>query len=202
MEERQSSRGRMILVLGGARSGKSSFAQRLASHSGERVCYLATALTEDEEMTQRILRHRKSRPPEWLTLELGVESKLPPIPPDIQVVLLDCFTVHLYHVMAYQGLDWPPEKEGLLPESEALKRMDEVEEKLLMTVDALRKAVPLLIVVSNEVGWGVVPPYRLGRIFRDLAGRVNQRLARESDQVWLVVAGLPLALKNEEKEGN
>ncbi len=192
--------GRMILVLGGARSGKSSFALRLAARHGERICYLATAKAGDEEMAQRILRHRRSRPADWLTLELSSETTLPHIPSDIQVVLLDCFTVYLYNLMATHGLDWLPEEEETLSELEVLRRMDEVEGEALKTVKALRRATPILIVVSNEVGWGVVPPFRLGRIFRDLAGRANQLLAIEADQVWLVVSGLPLALKDEGKE--
>jgi adenosylcobinamide kinase/adenosylcobinamide-phosphate guanylyltransferase len=167
---------RMVLVIGGARSGKSAFAQRLARGTGERVCYLATAEAGDEEMFKRIQFHRMNRPQSWTTLEIGA-GEIPLSVPDVyKVALLDCFTVYLSNLMALRGLDWPPEEEHIMPEEEVIERMEQVEKEALAQVRALKESLDTLIIVSNEVGWGLVPPFRLGRIFRDLAGRLNQRL--------------------------
>ncbi len=182
---------RMILVIGGARSGKSSFAQDMAAESGRKVCFLATAEARDGEMDERIHHHRQARPADWITLELEGGTVLGDLPEEIELALLDCFTVYLSNLMAASGLDWPVEEEDLMPEEEVLRRMEECESEALEMVDRLRDAADTLIIVSNEVGMGLVPPYRLGRIFRDLAGRLNQRLAERADEVYLVVAGLP-----------
>jgi len=187
--------GKLILVLGGVRSGKSTFAQELASGMGGEVCFLATAEAGDGEMEERIRRHRGDRPVNWKTLELAGGVRLESRPGGGHLVLMDCFTVYLSNLMALRGLDWPPEEEDLMPEGEVARRSREVEGEALALVDSLRGEARALIVVSNEVGMGVVPPYRLGRIFRDLAGRLNQRLAERADEVYLVAAGLPLRLK-------
>ncbi len=186
---------RMILVIGGARSGKSSFAQGLASGSGRKVCFVATAEARDGEMDERIHHHRRARPADWLTLELEGGTALGAFPEKVELALLDCFTVYLSNLMAARGLDWPVEEEDLMPEEEVLRRMEECEDEALEMTRRLRDAADTLIVVSNEVGMGVVPPYRLGRIFRDLAGRLNQGLAERADEVYMVVAGLPICIK-------
>ncbi len=185
----------MILVLGGARSGKSAFAQGLAGGMGHEVCFLATAEAGDGEMEERIRRHRRERPAGWETVELAGGVRLEERPGGGRLVLMDCFTVYLANLMALHGLDWPVEEEGLMPAEEVDRRSQEVEREALSLVDELRELAPALVVVSNEVGMGVVPPFRLGRIFRDLAGRLNRRLAERADEVYLVVAGLPLRLK-------
>jgi adenosylcobinamide kinase/adenosylcobinamide-phosphate guanylyltransferase len=98
-------------------------------------------------------------------------------------------------MMASRGLDWKAEDEDLMAEDEVLERCGKVEAEAMRTIEALRESVPVLVVVSNEVGMGLVPPFRLGRIFRDIAGRLNQRLAAEADEVFMVMAGLPVRLK-------
>jgi adenosylcobinamide kinase/adenosylcobinamide-phosphate guanylyltransferase len=192
----------MTVVIGGARSGKSSFAQHLAEEDGRGVCYLATAAAGDQEMAERIRIHQLSRPSHWSTLELagGVEPE--EIPSDGVLVLFDCFTVYLSNLMAAAGLDWATEEEDVMPESEVIERMREVESRALGLVDGLRQAAAGLIVVSNEVGMGVVPPFRLGRVFRDLSGRLNQRLAGRADHVYFVLAGLPLLIKPASGKGS
>jgi len=195
-EEVEAMKSKMVLVIGGARSGKSSFAQRMAAESGRQVCFLATAEARDGEMVQRINRHRGSRPATWTTVELTGGTLLRSLPPETGLVLFDCFTVFLSNLMAVNGLDWPPEEEDLMTEDEVERLMRKTEDEALELVDRLRDEVEDLIVVSNEVGMGVVPPYRLGRIFRDIAGRLNQGLAERADGVYLVTAGLPLALKD------
>ncbi len=191
--------GKLVLVLGGARSGKSGFAQALAAEraaSQAGVCYIATASEGDQEMAERIRHHRAARPREWMTVELPGGTGLPRLPA-AQVGLLDCFTVYLSNLMACHGLDWEPQREDEMPEPEVLRRMALVEDEAMRLVAGLRE-LPLLITVSNEVGWGVVPAYRLGRVFRDLAGRLNQTMARDAAEVYMVVAGLPLQLKGNE----
>jgi adenosylcobinamide kinase / adenosylcobinamide-phosphate guanylyltransferase len=189
--------GKLVLVLGGARSGKSSYAQRMAEESGQRVCYVATAEARDGEMDERIRRHRDSRPAGWKTLELSGGTALEPLPPGTELALMDCFTVFLSNLMAANGLDWPLEDEGLMPEAEVERLAERTGEEAVALVDSLCEVAESVIVVSNEVGEGVVPPYRLGRIFRDLAGRLNQQLAERACEVILVVAGIPLRLKAE-----
>ncbi len=194
---------KLVLVLGGARSGKSGVAQSMAARAeeaGASVCFLATAAEDDPEMVERINHHRNSRPACWHTRELVNGTGMPQLPEGTTCGLLDCFTVLLSNLMARSGLDWPPEREDCMPENEVLERMSETQSAAMQLVSELRTRLDTLILVSNEVGQGVVPPYRLGRIFRDLAGRTNQALAAQADEVYLVTAGLPLCLKAPDKE--
>ncbi len=190
----------MVLVVGGARSGKSTFAQEMAAGLERKVAYLATAEAGDGEMARRIEIHQAARPAGWETVELWGESGPRGLPGAMETALLDCFTVLLANLMAAAGLDWPVEEEMDLPEEEVLRRMERVEREALTLVEQARGCSMVLIVVSNEVGMGLVPPYRLGRVFRDLAGRLNQRLAARADEVWTVIAGIPLCLKRDERE--
>jgi len=176
--------GRIALVLGGARSGKTRFAQQMAAAAGARVTYLATAEAGDAEMAARIARHRADRPEQWRTMEepRAVAAALRRCSTHSDVVLLDCLTLLLSNYLTAPGAD--PESAG---------------EAALAEVDALlataRELPVLLVIVSNEVGMGLVPEYPLGRAFRDLAGWANQRAAAAADEVLFVAAGLPLRLK-------
>jgi len=175
---------RAILILGGARAGKSAFALRLAAeieaggHSP--VCFIATAQPLDDEMRERITRHRSERPPHWTTVEeaIRLDAALRQAS-DAPVVIVDCIT--------------------LLVSNWLLQEDEPIGEKLLTTIDntiALAAAGNKhLILVSNEVGLGLVPDTPLGRNFRDTLGRVNQRLAQAADSVYLLVAGLPIRIK-------
>lgn len=191
----------MILVLGGARSGKSAFAQQLAGKLGDSVCFIATASAFDEEMEKRIEIHRGSRPEGWDTIQLEATSGAPVLPKEVDVAILDCFTVYLYGLMASVGLDWKVEDEDQMAEEEVLERCETVEAEAIKTIEALKESVPRLVVVSNEVGMSLVPPFRLGRIFRDIAGRLNQRVAEEADEVFIMIAGLPVRLKPQGIDG-
>lgn len=163
------------LVLGGARSGKSAYAQRQAQASGLAVAYFATAQAGDDEMRARIARHRADRPAAWRTVEepLALADALAREASADACLLVDCLTLWLTNVM--------------LAEREA-------------EIDRLLEVAPALpgrlIFVSNEVGWGIVPENALARRFRDAQGRLNQRLAALADEVTLVAAGLPLKLKS------
>jgi adenosylcobinamide kinase / adenosylcobinamide-phosphate guanylyltransferase len=178
--------GRLALVLGGARSGKSAFAERLArAAGGDDVLYVATATITDDEMAARVARHRADRPAAWETVELPLRvgdllrerADLPP------VILLDCLTL----LLSTPALTNPDLSEAAI-ETHAAAEVD----GLLR----LRDDYPgTLIVVSNEVGMGLHPNSALGRIYRDALGRANQRLAARADTAYLLVAGIPLDLQ-------
>ena len=168
----------ITLVLGGARSGKSHFAETLARESGLDRLYLATAQAYDDEMRERIARHRLDRAGHgWETVEepLDLATTLRAITRPDAVVLVDCLTLWLSNVML-GDLAVPASTEGLLL--------------------ALAEAKGPVILVSNEVGLGLVPETPLGRAFRDEQGRLNQRVAALASRVVFVAAGLPVTLKD------
>lgn len=177
---------RLILILGGARSGKSDYAQRLAQEWGGTVLYVATAEAGDTEMKQRIAVHQSKRPVEWVTLEAPrqVGQRIRAIAVAVETVLLDCLTLLASNVLL--GLP-----EGFSEEQAQAALDAEVDD--LLAVYAESPAA--WIIVSNEVGLGLVPPYPLGRVYRDVLGRVNQRLAQAADEVVFMVAGLTMRLK-------
>ena len=183
----------LILVLGGARGGKSDYAQTLAARLGERVLYVATAQPGDDEMRRRIAGHRSSRPGHWQTLEAatGIGGVIDVASRDYQahVVLLDCLTLLVSNVVL-EGL--PDNDPDRVDEEEARSRVLAEVDGLL---DVYAAGDASWIIVSNEVGWGVVPPYPLGRVYRDLLGWANQRVAAVAGQVYLMVAGLPVDVK-------
>lgn len=179
----------ITLILGGARSGKSRLAQELAlSLGGEQVTYLATAESNDMEMEKRIELHRLDRPTAWKTWEEAPE-KLPEAIKSMKgTCLLDCMTVWLSRLALAE-----PAVEG--DDEDAWQRTETSIRSLAGKVLENARSLDHLVIVSNEVGFSLVPPYRLGRRFRDLQGRVNQDMACRADSVALVVAGLPLWLK-------
>ena len=179
--------GRMITVTGGARSGKSALAERLAAEAGGDVLYIATARAFDDEMKDRIAHHRASRPASWRTFEgcYGIADELRA---HGGTAILDCMTILVTNRMLDKCEDW---------DAAPLSLAQELEDELHAEVDAWREAVGegTFVVVTNELGMGLVPAYRFGRIFRDVAGRLNQHLARVSDEVYFTVSGMPIRLK-------
>lgn len=183
--------GELLLLLGGARSGKSRLAVDLARRARGPVVFIAAGQAGDGEMTDRIDRHRRERPAEWRTFERsrdlgtvirGIASGT--------TVLLD----GLGDVATEYLLAGAPAEGDLSPADLAAVEAD-LEAEVAGLADAARSARIALIVVSNEVGLGLVPPYPLGRLYRDVLGRANQRLAAEADRVYFLIAGLPLRLK-------
>lgn len=175
---------RLVLILGGARSGKSRYAQELAPRLGTRITYLATAEARDNEMQSRIAKHRAERPAEWQTVEAHacVGDVLALV--HAEVVLLDCMTLLVSNIIGAAGED---------------ASFDMLQARVNAEVEGILAAYRAgrfsLVIVSNEVGMGIVPEYALGRFYRDLLGTANQRLALAADEVLLMIAGLPMKVK-------
>lgn len=190
---------RLIFVLGGARSGKSSFAERLAMISGRSVSFIATATPSDDEMRTRITDHRASRPTTWVTIEeqLDLAQAVQQATQVADVLLLDCMTLWLSNWLWHNGaINFDEDTTASMRTSKEV--LTEVERLLLVTDSmAIGKT---LIVVSNEVGLGIVPEYAVSRAYRDILGRVNQRLAQHANRVYLMVAGLAVDIKRLHEE--
>ena len=169
----------IIFILGGARSGKSSYAIELAKKNKKRVAFIATCQALDKEMAQRIKFHKKTRPRDWQTFEepYKVSELLFKIGNKFEVILIDCLTLFVSNLML-KGL-----------------KEDTINEEVNSIVSAINKIKAKAIIVSNEVGSGIVPENKLGRNFRDIAGKTNQIVAKESDEVFFMVSGIPCKIK-------
>jgi adenosylcobinamide kinase/adenosylcobinamide-phosphate guanylyltransferase len=160
--------------VGGARSGKSAFAERLATECGAPIAYVATATALDQEMAERIAHHRARRPPTWHTVEAPIELAQH-VDTGFATLLVEDLTLLLSNHMQRDLIG--------------------AEERTLQELEALLGLEVNVVLVSNEVGMGLVPPYPLGRAFRDALGRVNQAAAAACAEVYFIVAGLPLRMK-------
>lgn len=183
----------MIVVTGGARSGKSSFAEEYTRKIGgiSDVLYIATSIAFDEGMKSRIEKHKESRPSEWKTLEQYRDFKNlkdNELFKEKNVILLDCITLLVSNLLLeYEGdFDKITENE-----------IDNLEEKIDREVSDLLEVIKdkKVIIVTNEVGLGLVPAYKMGSVFRDIAGRINQKIAKKADEVYFVVSGIPMKVK-------
>ena len=183
--------GRLVLVTGGARSGKSSFAENLARQGRQPVVYLATAEAGDDEMRDRVREHQQRRPADWRTLEAQREvgQALACLDDPPGTVLLDDLGLLVTNLLLNLCGDAEPNREtaAALDAAIASEIDDLLDAQVIGSWD--------LIVVTNEAGLGVVPATPLGRVFRDALGRANQALAAAADEVYLLVAGIPLRIK-------
>jgi len=178
-------RGKLILVTGGARSGKSSFAEKLAKEANKDVTYLATCQALDEEMALRIEEHKKRRPKNWKTIEepLNASSVIEKEGKSDRVILLDCLALLVANLIFSKG-------------DSTSELIDQAVLNEIKTLAKISKDVPAsVIIVTNEVGMGIVPEYPLGRAYRDTLGKANQILASEVDEVYLLVCGIPVNVK-------
>ena len=171
-----------ILITGGCRSGKSRYALDYANRHFSRKMYLATCEALDEEMAQRIEHHKKTRGPEWQTVEEPIEivERIKQYQDGVEVILLDCITLWLSNLLMKWDLD-----------SKIMEEADRM-------IDAIEQTRTSLIIVSNEVGMGIVPADPLSRRFRDLSGMVSQKIAEVADSVVFMVSGIPMFLKGAE----
>ena len=176
---KKSNLSKVYFITGGARSGKSAFAEKLAADLGGKRAYLATAQALDAEMVARIEHHRKRRGSAWDTFEepLAVVELVNKLSGRYDVVLLDCLTLWISNVMARTDGD------------------DAVIRQADLLVEAVMNMKGSCIIVSNEVGLGIVPDNALARRFRDLAGFVNQKVAQAADAAYLLTSGLPMKIK-------
>lgn len=190
---------RLVLIIGGARSGKSTFAERLAASSGKRVAFIATANPSDADMQDRIARHRASRPATWITIEepLDLVRAVKEASTDADVLLLDCITLWLSNWMGQQGNR--DEVDDVFLKNSYTESVLAAIEALLTTVKTLG-AGKTLIVVTNEVGLGIVPMHPLSRVYRDALGWTNQRIARDAERVYLMITGIAVDIKKLQEE--
>lgn len=183
---------RLIVVTGGARSGKSTFAEKKAKDCNCDVVYIATSIPFDDEMRARIKKHVDQRPDNWKTIEAykDMEKHLANVKNENVIFLLDCITIMITNIMLDISIDW---------DNASDKEIECIETEVKMEMDKLLKIISekdtTFILVTNEIGMGLVPENKLSRIFRDIAGRVNQLLAKEADEVYLCVAGIPVKIK-------
>ena len=181
----------IVMVTGGARSGKSTYAEEICVESRRNVTYIACAKITDEDMAKRVELHRLQRPREWPTIEKYKQfGDITSGESATDFYLLDCVTTMITNIMFDEEFDCETCSTG---------EITKVEEKVKCEIDALLKEFAdsdkTLVMVTNEGGQGIVPAYRLGSIFRDIAGRMNQHIASKADEVICMISGLPLKLK-------
>ena len=171
--------GKFVFILGGARSGKSSYALGLAKEKSKKVLYLATAEAGDSEMRRKINKHKSSRPRHWRTVEEPIDlmGALKKCRNKYELIIIDCLTLYLSNLM-HQGLS-----------SGSIIKLIKA---LAAYIASLNEAV---LLISNEVGMGIVPQNKMARDFRDIAGLANQAMAKNADEVIFIQAGIPLRLK-------
>jgi adenosylcobinamide kinase/adenosylcobinamide-phosphate guanylyltransferase len=184
--------GKITFLLGGARSGKSSHAQKIAERSGKSVTFVATAQALDGEMSARIQKHQKERPSNWETLEISLDLVSHIGTLKTEVVVLDCVTLLVSNLMM-QFIE-----DNLVDEQTSMKAVQSEMGALLAHIHSHAQD---WIIISNEVGLGLVPPYQMGRVYRDLLGWANQQLAREADEILWMAAGIPVPITNFRENG-
>ncbi|GMA99415.1 bifunctional adenosylcobinamide kinase/adenosylcobinamide-phosphate guanylyltransferase [Pelosinus sp. IPA-1] len=178
--------GKIVLITGGARSGKSLFAEQYAAAQTDKVAYIATAQVYDQEMQTRVTLHRQRRPDTWQTFEAPYDADqiLQEAAKQANVILFDCLTLYTSNLLLSPNTPTNPE--------ETYQYIMKQIEKLVISSRASQATV---LFVTNEVGMGIVPDNALARQYRDIAGMVNQKMAAHADEVYLVISGLPVEIK-------
>lgn len=171
--------GKITFITGGVRSGKSKLATDLAKKAGGKIAFIATCTPFDTEMKDRVKLHRASRPKSWKTIEepLNLSAALKKLPPKTASVVIDCLTIYITNLVL------------------AGKNEPEILKNIENTMKIMKKSCFSAILVSNEVGMGIVPDNELARLFRDIAGKANQLAAALSDEAYFMVSGLPMKIK-------
>lgn len=183
---------RIILVTGGARSGKSNFAEQLCRNRDNSTAYIATSIPFDNEMKDRVRKHKESRSSDWKTYEIykDIYSIIKELNDNHETIILDCVTLLVNNLMFTYDIDIDDSNQEEINELEAYIK-DQVS-KLLKEV---RTTNLYFVVVTNELGMGVVPGNKLSRVYADIVGRINQQISAESDEVYFVVSGIPMKIK-------
>ncbi|KAF5045153.1 Bifunctional adenosylcobalamin biosynthesis protein CobU [bioreactor metagenome] len=184
----------VTFVIGGARSGKSTFAEMKAKEYAENVLYLATAVVTDQAMADRVRKHKEQRPKSWSTLEMYRDFKNLVNFPEFtnsDAIMIDCITTLIGNFMFDSKLDF---------DLCSIEKVNELEEKITLEVMSLIEVCNCnnkkLIIVSNETGMGVVPSYYMGNYFRDISGRINSKISHRSDFMYFIFSGIPIKLKH------
>lgn len=184
------------MVTGGARSGKSSYGEQLAKERGRRIAYIATAVVTDKDMEERVRKHKESRPKEWVTIERykGFDGVDKDIVEDTDLFFLDCITTMVTNLMFDKDIDYDT------CNNEDIQMVEDyVFSEVKKLLDFMSDNNKDIILITNEVGMGLVPAYRLGNIFRDIAGRVNQYLAKRANEVIFMVSSIPMKIKGDDR---
>jgi adenosylcobinamide kinase/adenosylcobinamide-phosphate guanylyltransferase len=183
--------GLLTLVTGGARSGKSSFSEDLIGKEGNSIVYIATAIAFDKEMEDRIKKHRESRPSEWFTIERYKDFReISNLEAFVKAdsVILDCLTIMVTNLLIEYRYDF---------DNISMEEITGIEKDIFKQVSELLDVIKdkNVVIVTNEIGMGIVPNNVLSRVFRDIAGRVNQYIAKRADRVYFLVSGIPMEIK-------
>ena len=184
----------VTFVIGGARSGKSTFAESKAKEYSEKVLYIATSVITDEAMADRVKKHKVQRPGSWETLEMYSDFRSLADKEEFkssQAILLDCITTMIGNFMIDSKLDFDtcsPDDVNNLEKT--------INQEVLSLINVCNENNKKLIIVSNETGMGVVPPYYMGNYFRDISGRINNKIGQESDFMYFIFSGVPIKLKH------
>ncbi|MBL4936201.1 bifunctional adenosylcobinamide kinase/adenosylcobinamide-phosphate guanylyltransferase [Clostridium sp. YIM B02515] len=180
---------KIVLVTGGTRSGKSTFGEEMLKER-EDVLYIATAVITDEEMRERVAIHQSRRNKSWKTFEGYKNLKDVVKETECSSIMLECATTMITNLMFDRYTDFDN-----LSKEEINVLEKSISKQFIDLINACREFDKELVIITNEVGFGLISEYKLGRIFTDIAGRINQFLGRASDEAYLVVSGLPLKLK-------
>ncbi len=183
---------KVILVTGGARSGKSNFAEKLCKEQNNNTAYIATSIPFDDEMKDRVRKHKESRPQNWKTYEIykDIYTIIDDISKEHKTVILDCVTLLVNNLIFMHEIDIDNSTQYEIDELE--KYIKEQVEKLLIEI---KKTNLYFVIVTNELGLGGVSINKLTRVYTDIVGRINQQIAAQSDEVYFVISGIPMKIK-------
>lgn len=183
---------RIILVTGGARSGKSNFAENLCRNRNNSTAYIATSIAFDDEMKNRVKKHQEVRPKNWNTYEIyrDIYKIINDISIKHQTVILDCVTLLVNNLMFNYDVDIDKANQEEINELELY-----IKSQANKLIEEIKKTDLYFVFVTNELGMGIVPANKLSRVYSDIAGRINQQIALSSDEVYFVVSGIPMKIK-------
>lgn len=183
---------KLILVTGGSRSGKSNFAESLCSRQNNSTAYIATSIPFDEEMKDRVRKHKESRPSIWKTYEIykDIYSIIEEISKEHKTVILDCVTLLVNNLMFDYGLDFDNSTPEEINEMETY-----IKKQIEKLIYKIEKTELYFVIVTNELGMSLVPDNKLCRVYSDIVGRINQYIAKKADEVYFVVSGIPVKIK-------
>jgi adenosylcobinamide kinase / adenosylcobinamide-phosphate guanylyltransferase len=182
----------IVMVTGGARSGKSSYAENLCKSQNNNVAYIATSIPFDEGMKDRIKKHQEMRPKNWTTYESyeDIHKLIKEIEENHHTVILDCVTLLINNLMFKFDIDYEICSRDEIDEIEKY-----IQSQIKLLIEEIKKTDLFVVMVTNEIGMSIVPGNRLSRIYTDIAGRINQYIAKESNEVYLVISGIPMKIK-------